>query len=701
MPSVEIPCCGDTYVRYYINDNKPTATQENYGRASVLRVGSKVIQDYEGHPGRDYDRCYAVIQFNLKKHFSDPKAYAITKAVAKTWTDRYYGTWTSVPYSKWLDKSTAYESTLTSANSDIDFGNIQYVTGLEVKEPNNSRELYVMEYNSPRELETFGGFVTIVIRVGMSSGWDDRWDLTRRDIQLCSRDTQYPPVLYLEYEEKIPSAPTIGEIPNAMYLEKPFSVSWVHNDVYNVSQKSAEIQWSANGGTWNTVTTTAKIYTFPGNTFPAGTIRLRIRTCNEFGKAGPFSQVSFVAQKTVPSPPTINYPTGVFVNALASAVFNWLYNGTDGIGQSRVEIIWRKKGASAWNTVQADTGENTYTFPADTFWSGVVEWGIRTYNMYGNPSDYSYASFTAIGQSEAAVIGEIENACLTEVTWETEEQNIYQIDIHKGDALIYSSGECPGYAVRSHKPDLFLEDGDYVCMVRVKNNSGLWSEWATRQFTISTEKPAQPGIFVGNRKYGVEIRAAYMGGGAVVYKGIVGSGQFKPLSFISSGSVYDYELKAGVQYEYFVRTFFADGGYSDSRHRTSMVFYGGFLLSPLDDMGKKVNLRRHTEAYIPVSVSVGNGNIYTHYLGREFPVRESGGFRDKTISLSCYVDKAEYAIVERWYMENRDLLLLSDVFDYAVSISSMSAKNAFFDKGYTVQLEFTVIDRDEGVVVNA
>lgn len=699
MPSVEIPCCGDTYVRYKINDNKHVATQENYGQASLLRAGSKIVQDYEGAAGRESERCYAVMQFDLKSHFGNPKAYAINKAVVKARANDADIAGISEPMNVWIDKSTAYEMALTGANSDIDFPNfplIQGMLGLDDMESSSLGDLCVMECGSPRSLETFGGFVTLVVRVSVSAGWYDH-----QDVHLYSRSTQYPPVLYLEYEEKIPSAPTISEFPTSMYLEKPFSVSWTHNEAYNVPQQGAEIQWSANGGAWNTVMATAKTYTFPGNTFPAGTISLRIRTCNEFGKAGPYAQVSFVAQKTIPSLPAISYPAGVFVNALAPVVFNWLYNGTDSIGQSHVEIIWRKKGADAWNTVQADTGENTYTFPADTFQSGEVEWGIRTYNTYGNPSEYAYASFTAIGQSEAAVIGEVKNACLTEITWETEEQNIYQIDIHKGDKLVYSSGECPGYAVRSHKPDLFLGDGDYACMLRVKNNSGLWSEWATRQFTISTAKPAQPGIFVGNKKYGVEVRGAYMGDGAVVYKGTAGSGQFKPLSFISSGSIYDYEMKAGIQYEYFVRTFFTGGGYSDSRHRSAMVTYGGFLLSPLDDMGRKVNLRRHTETYIPVSVSVGNGNAYTHYLGREFPVREGGGFRDKTISLSCYVDKAEYAVVEAWYMDNRDLLLLSDVFDHAVSISSMSAKNAFFDRGYTAQFEFTVIDRDEEVTVNA
>lgn len=699
MPSVEIPCCGDTYVRYIVNDNKEVATQENYGQASLLRAGSKIVQDYEGAAGRESERCYAVMQFNLKSHFNNPKAYAITKAVAKARANDADIAGISRPMNVWIDKSMAYEMTLTSANSDIDFPNfpnIQGMLGSEAMESSSLGDLCVMGCKSPRLLETFGGFVTLVVRVSVSAGWYDY-----HDVHLYSRSTQYPPVLYLEYEEKIPSAPTISELPSSMYLEKPFSVSWTHNDPYNVSQKSAEIQWSANGGTWNTVTTTSKTYTFPGNTFPAGTISLRIRTYNEFGKAGPFSSVSFVAGKTVPAPPTINYPAGVFVNALAPVVFNWMYNATDGIRQTKVEIVWRKKGAAAWNTVKADTGGNTYTFSADTFQSGTVEWGIRTYNAYGNPSEYSYASFTAIGRSAAADIGEIKNACLTEIVWDVEEQNIYQINIYKEDDLVYDSGERPGFSVRAYKPDIFLEDGDYVCMLRVKNNSGLWSEWATRQFTISTEKPAQPGIFVGNKKYGVEIRAAYMGDGAVVYKGTAGSGQFKPLSFISSGSVQDFEIKAGVQYEYFVRTFFADGGYSDSRHRSSMVSYGGFLLSPLDDTGRKVNLREYTEMYIPVSISVENGNTYTHYLGREFPVREGGEFRDKIISLSCYVNKAEYAVIEAWYMDNRDLLLLSGVFDYAVSISSMSAKNAFFDRGYTVQFEFMVIDRDERVVVNA
>lgn len=690
MPRVEIPCCGDTYIRYNRVVNNAEVwekTNENHAGDSMLKVGN--TQD-----GEKTATFYAVFQFNLKEDLGNPKAYVISQASVKIKTD-VMPEYANITYDeKWLDKSTAYESVLTSANSDIDFSGWEHIFSRQELEKDRTGSVFVSVNKTPGLLGDFEGFVTFAVGYVMSVGY------SFKDIQMYGRTTRYPPVLYLECEEKIPSAPTIGSVPSTMYLEKSLSVSWTHNEDYNVPQKSAEIQWSANGGSWNTVTTTAKSYTFSGNTFPAGTISLRIRTYNEFGKAGPFSQVSFVAKKTIPSPPAINYPAGVFVNALMPVTFNWVYNGTDGIRQIKAEIIWRKKGASAWNNVKTNTGGNTYTFSANTFQSGTVEWGIRTFNAYENPSEYSYASFTAIGRSAAAEIRKIKNACLTEITWDVEEQNIYQINIYKGDALVYDSGERPGFSVRTYKPDLFLEDGNYVCMLRIKNNSGLWSEWAARQFSISTRKPAQPGIFVGNKKYGVEIRAAYMGDGAVVYRGMDGSGVFRPLCFISSGSVCDYEMKSGVRYEYFIRTFFTDGGYSDSRHRSAVVAYGGFLLSPADDMENKLNLRRHTEQYISVSSSVGNGDVYNHYIGREFPVRESGGYHDKTVSLVCYVDKAEYAVIEAWYMESRDLVLLSDVSAYVVSISGMSVKNAFFNMGYTLTIEFTVLDRNDGVRVN-
>ena len=64
------------------------------------------------------------------------------------------------------------------------------------------------------------------------------------------------------------------------------------------------------------------------------------------------------------------------------------------------------------------------------------------------------------------------------------------------------------------------------------------------------------------------------------------------------------------------------------------------------------------------------------------------------------MDKAEYAVIEAWYMESRDLVLLSDVSAYVVSISGMSVKNAFFNMGYTLTIEFTVLDRNDGVRVN-
>ena len=687
MASKTIQCVGDTYIWWKVlSSGSSQMNTEIHGSDTLLPIRTRE----NGDGSKD---CYeAIFQFDTHDIVDNVEAY-VFKKVKITLTANVSSQATFQFHRGFMKYSQQVENVINSNNQNNYF-NIGTSLDSYSQAGVISNGKLEAEAEQPENVGIDPGNRYITFRINQTND-------AGIDVRLYSRESQYPPTLYVEYDSKSPNAPTITQLQTTVYREKPVTIAWSHNDSNGAGYQKAEIQWSANGGTWNTVTTTGTSYTFPANTFPAGTISIRIRTYNEFGNVGPYAQASFVAQRTVPAPPTINYPSGVFVNALSQVVFNWVYNATDGIGQSKVDIIWRRAGAGEWNAVQVNTSGTSYTFPANTFQSGAIEWGIRAYNTYGNASEYSYASFTAIGQSAAATISSVKNSCLTEIKWTVEEQNIFQLDIYQADEKIYSSGEQAGYGVRSYKPNIFLADGAYVCMLRVKNNSGIWSDWATRQFTISTSKPDKPGIFVGNRHYGVEIMAAYMGDNAVVFKGVAGKNDFKALAVAGLQNVYDYEMKAGLQYEYFVRTYFQNGGYTDSEHKCTAIFYGGYLISPLDEKDRKINLTNSTEMYIPENLSVQNGNSYIHYVGRRFPVKEAGIFLGKTISLTCYVTKAEYEEIEAWHTDNRDLLLLSDTMSCTVSISGMSAKNAYFNRGYELSVTFTVLDQEGDVIFNA
>lgn len=250
-----------------------------------------------------------------------------------------------------------------------------------------------------------------------------------------------------------------------------------------VKQTSAVFEWRVkNASTSNTISisgaTTA--CTVPANTFPSGTIEWRVKVTANSGTTTTSAWQEITTTDVTPSCKPVS-PSGIVIDATITNRFSWQHIISTGTPQSKADLQWSADGTT-WNTIATVTGENQYyDVPANTFTSGTKYWRVRTYNTDGTASAWSdKAEFIAINAPSAPSIVIQSTGPRPRITWQTSEQEAYQLTISSG----YASGTVYG-TEKAWRSPVYLADGSYTVRVRVQNKYGMWSEWSAAALPIS------------------------------------------------------------------------------------------------------------------------------------------------------------------------------------------------------------------------
>lgn len=103
------------------------------------------------------------------------------------------------------------------------------------------------------------------------------------------------------------------------------------------------------------------------------------------------------------------------------------------------------------------------------------------------------------------------------------------------------------------------------------------------------------------------------------------------------------------------------------------------------------------EEYINDELSEELDVSLSHYIGREYPVREASGFRDASVSLEFFLNQKDYQKLEGIMGQNQPVCIRCADF---VRICSVSEHGATRDKlldGYYVNITGRRIDFKEAV----
>lgn len=250
-----------------------------------------------------------------------------------------------------------------------------------------------------------------------------------------------------------------------------------------VKQTSAVFEWRVkNASTSKTISVSGATTacTVPANTFPSGTLEWRVKVTANSGTTTTSAWQEITTTDVTPTAKPVS-PSGIVIDATIVNRFSWKHIISTGTPQSKADLQWSADGTT-WNTLATVAGENQYyDVPANKFTSGTKYWRVRTYNTDNMASEWSdKAEFIAINAPSALSIVIQSTGPRPRITWQTSEQEAYQLTLSSG----YASGTVYG-TEKAWRSPVYLADGSYTVRVRVQNKYGMWSEWSTAALPVS------------------------------------------------------------------------------------------------------------------------------------------------------------------------------------------------------------------------
>ena len=401
-----------------------------------------------------------------------------------------------------------------------------------------------------------------------------------------------------------------------------------------IKQTSAVFEWrvkNASASKTISVSGSTTACTVPANTFPSGTIEWRVKVTANSGTTTTSAWQEIKTTDVIPTAKPVS-PSGIVIDATIANRFSWQHIISTGTPQSKADLQWSADGTT-WNTLATVTGENQYyDVPANKFTSGTKYWRVRTYNTDGTASAWSdKAEFIAINAPSAPSIVIQSTGPRPRITWQTTEQEAYQLTLSNG----YASGTVYG-TEKAWRSPVYLADGSYTVRVRVQNKYGMWSEWSAAALPIShTEGEA----ITLTATAGHEAALTWQTAGSYDFYlierdgiAIARTAQKQYIDHTSIGSV-----------TYRVRGCYADSdNYGVSNSDTAEILPETNMICDLET-GVWLEMRLSETQLRTNRASFSAGVSTVHLAGLAYPVEERSEQRDRSLSVACAWPHAQRA----------------------------------------------------------
>lgn len=401
-----------------------------------------------------------------------------------------------------------------------------------------------------------------------------------------------------------------------------------------VKQTAAVFEWRVkNASTSKTISVSGSTTacTVPANTFPSGTLEWRVKVTANSGTTTTSAWQEITTTDVTPTAKPVS-PSGIVIDATIANRFSWKHIISTGTPQSKADLQWSADGTT-WNTLATVTGENQYyDVPANKFTSGTKYWRVRTYNTDGTPSEWSdKAEFIAINAPSAPSIVIQSTGPRPRITWQTTEQEAYQLTLSNG----YASGTVYG-TEKAWRSPVYLADGSYTIRVRVQNKYGMWSEWSAAALPVSHTEGEAITLSVDAAH---EAALTWQTAGSYDFYLIERDGV--AIARTTQKQYVDHTSIGGVTYR--VRGCYADGdNYGVSNSDTVEVLPETNMICDLET-GVWLEMRLSETQLRTNRTSFSAGVSTVHLAGLAYPVEERSEQRDRALSVACAWPHAQRA----------------------------------------------------------
>lgn len=458
-----------------------------------------------------------------------------------------------------------------------------------------------------------------------------------------------------------------------------------------IKQTSAVFEWRVkNASTSKTINVSGATTacTVPANTFPSGTIEWRVKVTANSGTTTTSAWQEITTTDVTPTAKPVS-PSGIVIDATIVNRFSWQHIISTGTPQSKADLQWSADGTT-WNTLATVTGENQYyDVPANKFTSGTKYWRVRTYNTDGTASAWSEkAEFIAINAPSAPSIVIQTTGPRPRITWQTSEQEAYQLTLSSG----YASGTVYG-TEKAWRSPVYLADGSYTVRVRVQNKYGMWSEWSAAALPVShTEGEAITMTVTAGHEAALTWQTAGSYNFYLVERDGVAIARTVQKQYIDHTSIGSATYRVRGCYDESDNYGVSNSDTAEIRPETNMICdleTGVWLEMRLSETQLRTNR---------TSFSAGVSTV--HLAGLAYPIEERSEQRDRALSVACAWPHAQRAAALALEALVGRLVCLKDRYGNMVigSLPSLESNCDEFMRRYSFTISHT--NREEAIALD-
>lgn len=458
-----------------------------------------------------------------------------------------------------------------------------------------------------------------------------------------------------------------------------------------IKQTSAVFEWRVkNASASNTISVSGATTacTVPANTFPSGTIEWRVKVTANSGTTTTSAWQEITTTDVTPTAKPVS-PSGIVIDATIVNRFSWQHIISTGTPQSKADLQWSADGTT-WNTLATVAGENQYyDVPANKFTSGTKYWRVRTYNTDGTASAWSdKAEFIAINAPSAPSIVIQSTGPRPRITWQTTEQEAYQLTLSSG----YASGTVYG-TEKAWRSPVYLADGSYTVRVRVQNKYGMWSEWSAAALPIShTEGEAITLTATAGHEAALTWQTAGSYNFYLVERDGVAIARTVQKQYIDHTSIGSVTYRVRGCYD-------ESDNYGVSNSDTVEILPETNMICDLET-GVWLEMRLSETQLRTNRTSFSAGVSTVHLAGLAYPVEERSEQRDRALSVACAWPHAQRAAALALEALVGRLVCLKDRYGNMVigSLPSLESNCDEFMRRYSFTISHT--NREEAIALD-
>ena len=394
------------------------------------------------------------------------------------------------------------------------------------------------------------------------------------------------------------------------------------------------------------------------------------------------------------------YPVDVYVRDDRDLIVDW--NFSNNINRSATYlyqvsnevVITDKNGDSLTEGISGST-ESQVTFDAedlDTLAVGHCTVSITVTSNYGTTGTAT-CEFELTGETDAPEITSVTQNSYPTITWTSENQTAWELQISNADGIVYKTGMVAGDDTSYTVPRL-LEDGGYSLEMRCINEYGVVSAWSSYFLELEPTKPSAPtNIIVSARAdFGISINCDAMETtGKLLAVRRKDSDSEPEVLGEYNGSFIDYFVGLEDPHEYTIRNYVE--GYADGDWIDGVLAYKGVVIRDANDYSKYVHVWMSEAETINYLNDDERTRALARCVGRTFPVSELGEWLTVERSFTGYVSKEEFKKLQKMSLNATHVLLQANEEYFPCDMTT--SDQGEYSNGRIVNFKMTRIDGDK------